>query len=204
MTRRLLDYGDSGVLLEVDDLQEVIALVPALERTRPAGVLDLVPGARTVLAVCGADATPGTVRAWLTDTPPDAVAEASAALVEIPVRYDGPDLGEVAGHLGLTPAEVVRRHTGGVWHVAFGGFAPGFAYLTSPGAGLEVPRRASPRERVAAGSVGLAGEFSGVYPRESPGGWQLIGTTETVLWDPSRAQPALLTPGTGVRFVEVR
>ncbi|WP_207455652.1 5-oxoprolinase subunit B family protein [Herbiconiux sp. SYSU D00978] len=203
MTRRLLDYGDSAVLLEVDDLDAVLALMPALERTRPPEVVELVPGARTVLAVHAPGAPREAVRAWLTKTPADAVDASSAALVELPVRYDGPDLAEVAALLGVTVEEVVRRHTARPWSVAFGGFAPGFAYLSAPASGLEVPRRTTPRPRVPAGSVGLAGTFSGVYPRDSPGGWQLIGRTEALLWDAARTPPALLTPGTRVRFVEV-
>lgn len=123
--------------------------------------------------------------------------------VEIGVRYDGADLDEVARHTGLTPAEVVLAHTGMPWRVAFGGFVPGFGYLIGGDPRLHVPRRGSPRASVPAGSVALAGEFTGVYPRASPGGWQLIGTTDAVLWDPDRVPPALLTPGSTVRFVDV-
>jgi len=121
----------------------------------------------------------------------------------VPVHYDGPDLEAVAAHTGLTPAEVVSAHTGMPWRVAFGGFVPGFAYLVGGDPRLVVPRRESPRARVPAGAVGLAGEFSGVYPRASPGGWQLVGTTDLVLWDVDRDPPALLRPGVVVRFVEV-
>jgi KipI family sensor histidine kinase inhibitor len=128
--------------------------------------------------------------------------EAAAAAVELPVRYDGEDLDEVADLLGLTRADVIALHTSSDWRVAFCGFAPGFAYLVTDHDRLRVPRRASPRPSVPAGSVGLAGEFSGVYPRSSPGGWQLIGSTDAVLWDPSASRPALLAPGTRVRFVE--
>ncbi len=123
-------------------------------------------------------------------------------MVEIAVRYDGPDLEEVAHLTGLAPDEVVTAHTGTPWRVGFGGFAPGFAYLVGGDPRLVVARRGEPRTRVPAGSVGLAGEFSGIYPRESPGGWQLIGSTDVVLWDTDRHPPALLSPGTTVRFVE--
>jgi KipI family sensor histidine kinase inhibitor len=123
--------------------------------------------------------------------------------VTLPVRYDGPDLGDAAELLGMTVDELVARHSGARWRAAFVGFAPGFAYLTSADFALDVPRRATSRPRVEAGSVGLAGEFSGVYPRESPGGWQLIGRTDAVLWDVDRDPPALLRPGTDVRFVVV-
>jgi biotin-dependent carboxylase-like uncharacterized protein len=130
------------------------------------------------------------------------VAGADARVVEVPVVYDGPDLDEVAELTGLTRDEVVRAHTGTPWRVGFGGFAPGFAYLVGGDPRLRVPRRCEPRPRVPAGSVGLAGEFSGVYPQDSPGGWQLLGTTDAVLWDPDRDPPALLGPGTTVRFVD--
>ncbi|WP_377323398.1 allophanate hydrolase subunit 1 [Pimelobacter simplex] len=119
------------------------------------------------------------------------------------VVYDGPDLAEVAGQTGLSEAEVVAAHTATPWRVAFGGFAPGFAYLVGGDPRLRVPRRAEPRTTVPAGSVGLAGEFSGVYPRASPGGWQLIGRTDVVLWDLDREPPALLAAGATVRFVAV-
>jgi KipI family sensor histidine kinase inhibitor len=131
-----------------------------------------------------------------------AAAPASEEVVTIPVRYDGDDLAEVAAILGMRPEEVVALHTGSSWRVAFGGFAPGFAYLVTDHDRLTVPRRSTPRTRVPAGSVGLAGEFSGVYPRSSPGGWQLIGRTDAVLWDASADPPALLRPGAAVRFEE--
>jgi KipI family sensor histidine kinase inhibitor len=123
--------------------------------------------------------------------------------VEVPVTYDGEDLADVATALGCDVAEVVRRHTAEQWTVAFCGFAPGFGYLSGASGAWDVPRRPSPRTRVPAGSVALAGEFSGVYPRESPGGWQLIGRTELAVFDLQRDPPALLLPGTPVRFVDV-
>ena len=119
------------------------------------------------------------------------------------MRYDGPDLDEVGRLTGLGTTGVVAAHTGTAWMVAFGGFAPGFAYLTGGDGRLRVPRRDRPRPSVPAGAVGLAGEFSGVYPRASPGGWQLLGTTDAVLWAVDRDPPALLSPGTTVRFVDV-
>ena len=122
-------------------------------------------------------------------------------VVEIPVRYDGPDLADVAAHWGVDEAEVARVHAGAEYRVAFCGFAPGFGYLT--GLPREVPRRATPRTSVPAGSVALAGPYTGVYPRASPGGWQLIGTTDAVLWDHTRVPAALLAPGTRVRFTPV-
>jgi biotin-dependent carboxylase-like uncharacterized protein len=124
--------------------------------------------------------------------------------VEIPVSYDGPDLALVADLTGLSPADVVAAHTGTPWTVAFGGFAPGFAYLVGGDPRLTVPRKTTPRTRVPAGAVGLAGEFSGIYPTSSPGGWQLLGRTDVVLFDPDADPPALLTPGTRVRFRAVK
>ncbi|MFB2582045.1 allophanate hydrolase subunit 1 [Herbiconiux sp. P15] len=121
--------------------------------------------------------------------------------IEIRVRYDGPDLEEVARLTGLAVDEVIAAHTRSTWSAAFIGFAPGFAYLTGDDRRLDVPRRSTPRPTVPAGSVALAAGYCGIYPRESPGGWHLIGTTDAVLWDASREQPALLAPGTEVRFV---
>ncbi|BCJ26961.1 allophanate hydrolase subunit 1 [Actinocatenispora sera] len=127
-----------------------------------------------------------------------------AAHVELDCVYDGPDLAEVAELWGTSVDGVVARHTGTEFRVAFCGFSPGFGYLTGLPAELAVPRRDSPRPRVPAGSVGLAGEYSGVYPSPSPGGWRLIGRTDRVLFDPDASPPALLTPGTRVTFRAVR
>ncbi len=120
------------------------------------------------------------------------------------MRYDGPDLAEVAARTGLSPPDVVRAHTGSEWVVAFAGFAPGFGYLTGGDPRLSVPRRATPRVRVPAGAVALAAGYSAVYPRASPGGWQVVGHTDRVLWDLSADPPALLRPGQRVRFSEAR
>lgn len=200
----VLPCGDTALLLEVPDLEGVLALADALRAARLPGVVDIVPAARTVLV----SAEPGTDLATLhrrivglpvtRDGSPE-----SDVVVEIPVTYDGPDLAETAELTGLSVAELVAAHTGTPWRVAFGGFAPGFAYLTGGDPRLEVPRRSEPRTSVPAGSVALAGTFSGVYPRSSPGGWQLIGRTDVVLWDLGRDQPALLQPGQWVRFVDL-
>ncbi len=208
---RLLPMGDAALLLETDDIDAVLAVAAVLAPLAEAGngvwadVDDLVPAARTLLVV----ARPTTDldelgRAVVGAARGAALAATSAEqrVVEIAVRYDGPDLEEVAQLTGLAPDEVVTAHTGTPWRVGFGGFAPGFAYLVGGDPRLVVARRAEPRTRVPAGSVGLAGEFSGIYPRESPGGWQLIGSTDVVLWDADRHPPALLIPGTTVRFVE--
>ena len=127
--------------------------------------------------------------------------------IDIPVHYgglDGPDLDEVGATLGLTPADVIELHVGARYRVLFLGFAPGFAYLGGLPSELATPRRASPRERVAAGSVGIAGEQTAVYPIAMPGGWQLIGRTDVRLFDPVLPEPALLRPGAVVRFVPIR
>ena len=165
---------------------------------------ELIPGARTVLVFFRPSAvTPAEIVGAARSRDLGGRIAGEGTLIEIPVTYDGEDLDEVAGLLGLSAAEVVRLHTGQDYAVGFTGFAPGFAYLSGGHPALDVPRRSSPRTRIPAGSVALAGTFSGVYPRESPGGWQLIGTTEARMWDLSRDRPALLLPGDRVRFVDV-
>lgn len=204
MSVRVIPYGDGALLLELGSLDEVLGMLRALERTRPAGVVDLVPAARTIAILLDPHVlSPASARGWVERTGPEPAAAADEDVVELPVRYDGADLAEVAELLGITPAEVVERHTASRWRVAFGGFVPGFAYLVTDHDGLRVPRRATPRTSVPAGSVGLAGEFSGVYPRSSPGGWQLIGRTDATLWDAAADPPALLRPGAVVRFTAV-
>ncbi len=197
------DYGDRALLVECLSTAEVLALAERLRAARLTGVTDIVPGARTVLVSLADPASQSAVRGQLAGMAVPTVAgpdHSGAADVEIEVVYDGADLAAVADHLRMDTAGVVEAHTGTLWRVGFSGFAPGFAYLVGGDPRLDVPRRSEPRTRVPAGSVGLAGGFSGVYPRESPGGWQLIGRTEAVLWDLDRPRPALLTPGMWVRF----
>ncbi|MFV9635001.1 5-oxoprolinase subunit B family protein [Mycobacterium neumannii] len=201
------DYGDRALLLEFDTTAEVLAWNEAIRRADLPGVLDIVPAARTVLVKLAEPRYQAPTRQRLGGLRIDADPEAeltppagSCADLTIDVVYDGPDLDEVARLTGLTRDDVVAAHTGSLWRVAFGGFAPGFAYLVGGDRRLEVPRRSEPRTKVPAGAVGLAGEFSGVYPRESPGGWQLIGRTSAVLWDINRDNPALLTSGMWVQF----
>ena len=197
------DYGDRALLIDCDSTSAVAALVAALREGRLPGVVDIVPGARTVLVTVAEANALASVRTRLTGYPvasPAPPPAPGAADVVIDVVYDGPDLAEVAGLLDMDPEEVVAAHTGTPWRVGFGGFAPGFAYLVDGDPRLAVPRRAEPRTRVPTGSVALAGEFSGIYPRASPGGWQSIGHTDAVLWDTDRDPPALLTPGMWVRF----
>jgi KipI family sensor histidine kinase inhibitor len=198
---RLLPCGSTALLVELDDLDEVLGYYAALVADPPYGVIDIVPAARTVMVVIDPARTDlATLDRVLRSTVPLEDRRTGGELVEIPVVYDGADLGDVAELLGCDVDELIRRHTSDDWTVAFCGFAPGFGYLT--GSGWDVPRRSSPRTKVPAGSVALAGEFSGVYPRESPGGWQLIGRTEVAVFDLDRDPPALLQPGRRVRFID--
>lgn len=200
---RVLPYGRSAVLVEMDDP----AVIPQLQRAlagRPE-VVEAVAGATTVLAVSSPGAL-AAVRAAVREAV-DACERTDAApgpLVELPVTYDGPDLASVADAARLTIEEVVARHCAGSYTVRFCGFSPGFAYLDGLDPALHVARRVEPRTRVPAGAVGVAGPFTGVYPRASPGGWQLLGRTAISLWDLARDPPALLPPGTRVRFRAVR
>jgi KipI family sensor histidine kinase inhibitor len=192
-------------MLQFDSTAEVMAWTAALRAADLLGVIDIVPASRTVLIKLHSSRYQPVTRQRLETlrvTPDDAAAEPGDVDIIVDVIYDGTDLGEVARITGLGEAGVVAAHSGTPWRVAFGGFSPGFAYLIGGDPRLEVPRRDDPRTRVPAGSVALAGEFSGVYPRESPGGWQLIGHTDAVLWDIDRPEPALLTAGMTVQFRE--
>lgn len=199
---RLLPAGPRSLLAEVASLDEAGAVYAAV---RAAGlqVLDAVPAARTVLFEEVADVPE--LAAFLTGLDLDRAGAARSAgrLVEVPTSYDGADLEEVAGLWGRSPEEVVALHTATEFVVAFLGFRPGFAYCAGLPAELSVPRLPRPRTRVPAGAVALAGAFTGVYPSASPGGWRLVGRTDLVLWDPGADPPALLAPGTRVRFTAV-
>lgn len=202
---RCIPVGSDSLLVEVSDTAEASALY-AEARRRDTAAVDIVPAARTVLfaGVPDVSALAGEVAGWPLSTGEQISAEqVSGELVEVPTRYDGADLAAVAELWEMTTREVVDLHTSTEMLVAFCGFAPGFAYCTGLPDRLAVPRRDTPRTRVPAGSVGLAGAFTGVYPTASPGGWRLIGRTDLTLWDPSREQPATLSPGARVRFVEV-
>ena len=208
--RTLLPCGDSAFLVELPELTAVVAYYRGLAGTgasarfsAPQGIIDVVPAARTVLVTFDPETIrPSEVRDWLDSAEPAYAVASSGREVTIEVSYGGPDLTDTAQFLGMSEAEVVKLHTNSEWTAAFSGFAPGFVYLVTTHERLRVPRRNTPRTAVPAGSVGLAGEFSGVYPRSSPGGWQLIGTTTAALWDASKAEPALIRPGDLVRFVE--
>ncbi len=200
---RILPAGDTAILVELADLDEVLALYAVLNDDRPDGVTDLVPAARTIMVhVAPERIDPESAAAWVGAAAPRRGARPDGESVELAVTYDGPDLRDVARLTGLSEREVVRAHTGQDWTVAFCGFAPGFGYLVGADTRLRVPRRESPRTRVPGGSVGLAGEFTGVYPRESPGGWQLIGRIHEPIWDPSGDPPAMLSAGVRVHFRE--
>ncbi|GAA2784281.1 5-oxoprolinase subunit PxpB [Crossiella cryophila] len=196
---RLLPCGAHALLVELDSAAAVQAVHATLRAAGLPEVLDLVPAARTVLVEVRPGAGLAGVRAVL-ETLDEREPPALGRDVLLPVVYDGPDLDLVARTAGLSTAEVVELHTGAAYTVAFCGFAPGFGYLTGLPEALRQPRLDSPRERVPAGSVGLAGEYTGAYPRASPGGWRLIGRTAATLFDVDRDPPALLAPGDRVRF----
>ena len=197
---RFLTASDRALLVEAADLGEAMRLTRAYADVH--GVDELVPGARTVLVRFDPrQTTAEALRAALDSVDAAEASTEQVGAVEIAVRYDGEDLAEVAGLLGVSAEEVVARHLAAQWQVAFSGFAPGFGYLVGNDPLFDVPRRATPRTRVPAGSVGLAGAFTGIYPRESPGGWQLIGRTDAEMWNADRTPPALLSPGARVRFV---
>jgi KipI family sensor histidine kinase inhibitor len=199
---RFLRAGERELLVEFGSLAEALGVRAALERAPIAGVTDAASGARTVMLHFDPRVTsPGAIEAALAALEPAPPFDPGGGEpLEIPVVYDGEDLAATAALLGLSVDGVIAAHTSRTWVCAFGGFAPGFGYLVSAEPSLEVPRLETPRTRVPAGAVGLAGEFSGVYPRESPGGWRLIGRTAMPMWDPARTPPATLAVGTAVRF----
>ncbi|MFB7047785.1 allophanate hydrolase subunit 1 [Streptomyces microflavus] len=229
---RVLPAGPHALLVELADGQHAEAFHAELLRRRERGALpgvrEIVPGARTVLLDGIPDGIPDGIegpRGGGARVPEHGGARVPTArdrlarellswqlpplqremhdAVEIPVVYDGPDLDEVAALWGVGADEVPALHSRTAFRVAFCGFAPGFGYLTGLPERLHVPRRTTPRTKVPAGALALAGPYTGVYPRPSPGGWQLIGrmVDPAALWDPAREPAALLGPGTRVRFV---
>jgi KipI family sensor histidine kinase inhibitor len=204
MRKEIRDYGDRALLVECASTDEVLALTTTLNEAKIPGVLDIVPASRTILLTLAGPRDQAPTRQVLARLEVNAAGMAANddghIDVVIDVVYDGADLADIADLTGLDIPGVIEAHTARPWRCGFGGFAPGFAYLMGGDPRLSVPRRSEPRTKVPAGSVGLAGEFSGVYPRQSPGGWQLIGHTEAVLWDVDRPQPALLMPGMRVQF----
>ncbi|MFF2085704.1 allophanate hydrolase subunit 1 [Nocardia sp. NPDC058176] len=218
---RIRPAGDRAMLITLDDPRPVQRLASALRVHAIAGVQDVLPAAETVLVTMHAVSYGTQVRRELValldrldqeppqpdspdvsrGTPPEGGLDDD--IVEIPVRYDGTDLPEVARLLDLSVPEVIAAHTGTVWRCAFVGFAPGFGYLTSPDGRLTVPRRAQARTAIPPGAVALAGGYSAVYPRGTPGGWQLIGRTDLRMWVVDRDPPALVRAGSAIRFVEL-
>jgi KipI family sensor histidine kinase inhibitor len=207
----LRPYGDRALLVVLDG-DEVTRLAEALRSGTRAGalaasgVLAVVPAAASVLvefspAPGRSSAVAAVVRQAYAELDADLTAPDPGRLISIRCRYDGPDLDAVADELGESTEAVVRRHTGAEYRVRFCGFSPGFGYLTGLDPRLQLARLATPRAAVPAGSVAVAGEFTGVYPRSSPGGWRLLGRTDAVLFDVDREPPALFVPGNRVRFV---
>jgi KipI family sensor histidine kinase inhibitor len=200
---RLLPYGDRAVLVELAGPADVLPLRECLIAQKNPAIVAVVPAARTVLIefdpsrATGAEI--GGIVQRCRETPSSGSAD--GRLVEIHISYDGPDLATVATAAGMPVDEVVRRHSTAEYTVQFCGFSPGFGYLTGLDPALQLPRLDSPRGSVPAGSVAIAAEYTGIYPRSTPGGWRLIGRTDADLFDLDRSPPALLTPGTRVRFV---
>jgi KipI family sensor histidine kinase inhibitor len=212
ISARLLPSGRAAILVECDSLADVLALHDALAATAPDGLVELVPAARTLLvsvdpARLPLESASSWVRAAAAGAEGGATHAASAspagateAGVVIDVDYRGDDLADTAELVGVSVEHLVARHVATAWRVAFIGFAPGFGYLVADDWPFDVPRLDVARTRVPSGAVGLAGAFSGAYPRESPGGWRLVGRTDAALWDPQAESPALLVPGRAVRF----
>ncbi|WP_152189487.1 5-oxoprolinase subunit B/C family protein [Georgenia satyanarayanai] len=201
--REVRPVGERALLVGCADLAEVLGLHAALTAAPLPGQAEVLAAARTVLVRATDRAARDRLAPVLRDLPAPPAPPPAGEVVVLDTVYDGADLTFVAEHTGLSVEGVVAAHSGEEWTAAFGGFAPGFAYLVGPTT-LAVPRRASPRTAVPAGSVALAGTFSAVYPRSSPGGWQLLGHTDAPVWDLDRQPPALLRPGDRVRFRPVR
>lgn len=202
--RRVRRLGDRALLVECGSPEEVLRVHALVRDRRLDGQVDVVPAARTVLVTFSAPVHARAAVGVLASSAAPPLQAAAGDEVVLRTVYDGEDLRAVAAGTGLSVEGVVRAHTGQVWTAAFVGFAPGFAYLVGESAVLEVPRRADPRTAVPAGAVGLAGPYSAVYPRSTPGGWQLIGRTDAPLWDLDRPRPALVPAGSRVRFVASR
>jgi KipI family sensor histidine kinase inhibitor len=210
----VLPYGPAAVLVELPDPTWVAAMAELLV-DRP-GISEIVPAECTVLVRLDPEQfTPASFCSWVQDASvtqrlvrlrepvgsSPIHGDSRAAVVEIPVVYDGEDLQDVATLTGLSVGEVIDRHSAAVYRAAFAGFAPGFVYLRGLPDALQLPRRARPRTRVPGGSVAIAAGYSAVYPSDQAGGWHLIGRTSSILWDLTREPPLLITPGDVVRFV---
>ena len=219
---RFLGVNNSAFLIELADLEETLALFDRLQQEirreekdlqdqekfqgqeSLQAIVEIIPAARTLLIKFDPSLSDeNTLETKIAGLKLEKGQQKSGKLVEIPVVYDGEDLDDVAALLKIDREEVIRRHVESHYQVAFCGFAPGFAYLTGGDPLFNVPRRASPRKSIPAGSVALAGKFGGVYPQPSPGGWQLIGRTNVKMFDLDRDPPSLLKPGDRVHFVDV-
>ena len=202
---RIYAYGRDALLVELRSLDQVVQFHAHLREEPPSGLLEVVPGARTLLIAFDRTATTGAgialaIRSIRARSGPG---NAETDPVEIPIRYDGPDMAEVEKLTHLSRVEVIHRHVEGRYTVAFTGIAPGFYFLSGGHRSLQVPRRGVPHTSVETGAVGLAGEFTGIYPRTGPGGWQIIGHTTARLWDVDKLPSVLLAPTTPVRFVQL-
>lgn len=202
---RFLSVNRDCFLIELSSLQETLALYNCLRQCEISPIRDLIPAARTILVFFDEyHSNYAHMRAWIAGLQVDSHHMHQQQVVDIPVIYDGEDLSQVAELQGCSVAEVIRRHQQSLWQVAFIGFAPGFAYLNSPDQPFsDIPRLAVPRKKIPAGSLGLAGQYAGIYPKDSPGGWQLIGRTPEKMWDLQRTSPALLLPGMQVDFKDI-
>lgn len=196
--------GTRAILVELSDLQAVLALAARLDEAPLPGQLDVLAAASTVLIKFDSRSAAKAAAPAIGSLSLGSAPANTGKLVEIPVHYDGADLADVAQLTGLSIEAVIAAHTGQLWQAAFGGFAPGFAYLSGENRSLSVPRRGTPRTNVPAGAVALAGDYSAIYPRKSPGGWQLIGHSDALLWSLTRESPALIRPMDRVRFVPAR
>lgn len=205
LPQRILPASDRVLLVEYNDLDAVLGHFSALEAAQLRGVTELVPAANTILVHYDPLSTdPKILAAQIREVPAVTHTGNNLEPMVIDVVYRGEDLEEVASSLDVDVDHLIRRHTGATWSGAFAGFAPGFVYCVGDDPLFDVPRRSSPRARIPAGSVAVASNFSAVYPRESPGGWQLIGRTSQPMWDLERQIPAAIQPGQQVRYRAVR
>lgn len=202
---RFLSVNVDSFLIELSSLEQTLALYRTLLRADLAAIQSLVPAAQTILVSFDPyQLQQQQLIQQISALDLDQDQQQQHQTRVIPIRYDGEDLAQVAELQGLSVQELIRRHHHSVWQVAFIGFAPGFAYMRSPDQPFgEIPRLAVPRKRIPAGALGLAGQYSGIYPKDSPGGWQWIGNSTEKMWDLSRANPALLLPGMTVQFEDV-
>lgn len=200
--RRIVACGDLAFLVELDSLTEVLALHAALQAAAPRGMVECVAAAKTVLVSANSPVAATELAHLVRHMHVPELKHDNAREVELEVCYDGEDLAAVASMLGWSCDQLINWHTSTTWTAAFGGFAPGFTYCIADGP--DIARRDSPRTQVPPGAVGLAGQYSAVYPRQTPGGWQLIGHCGTPMFDEQRTPPALIAPGDQVRYVAIR